>query len=82
MPGSIVAEQMEQEVYLLLGCVSGSAGSGFMLGPRRGERTTGCIGGSGLLVVLRSWCSAGALVNGGDPELLCQLRGGPTGPRA
>lgn len=76
MPGSIVAESMEQELHLLLGCVSGSAGNGFMLGPRRGDRTTGCIGGSG------SWCSAGGWVNGGDHELLCQLRGGPTGPRA
>lgn len=51
VPGPIVAHLMEQEAHLLPGCVSGSAGSGFMLGPR------GVKGPQAALVALGCWGS-------------------------
>jgi len=79
-PGPMVAQPMEEPPHLLPGCVPSSAGNGFVPG-RRGDRTTGCVGGPGLLVVLSSW----AVLQGGRAEetLSCFAGwGGAAGPRA
>lgn len=53
VPGPIVAQPMKQEVHLLPGSVSGSAGNEFMLGPR------GLTGPQAALIALGCWWSWG-----------------------